>query len=240
MDGSAADSIAPNKSAVAGLGRTAAVLAAGAVHLAVLFAPALVRGPLADVLGDPVLACFALLATCFYLVEALGSSAADAGLPGRSEAPSWLPGATGLVLLLVFWTGIVERIANQPTVDGPVAVLIAVAGGAFFVAGIWLRHRAIRELSSWFVSEVRVVPGQPLVTHGLYARLRHPSEAGNLCLGAGAALLLGGPVAGATVGLLLVPLVLWRIRLEDRLLRRHHGDAFRRYAATVPALIPKV
>ncbi|MHC4974293.1 MAG: methyltransferase family protein [Planctomycetota bacterium] len=80
---------------------------------------------------------------------------------------------------------------------------------------------------------------RPLVTHGIYARMRHPSETGTLLIAAGAAALLASPTALVIVVLWITPCVLRRIRLEDRLLARHFPTAFAVWAKRVPALLPR-
>jgi protein-S-isoprenylcysteine O-methyltransferase len=108
------------------------------------------------------------------------------------------------------------------------------------VAGLTLRYFAIRTLGSFFLNEVAVMPKQSLVTHGIYGSLRHPSETGTVCLAFGGATLLGSQYGLAASTLLLLPFLIWRTRLEDRMLRNHYAMEFGRYAADVPAFLPRV
>ncbi len=212
--------------------------AASSTNLALVSLPLIVSGGLGAATREMGVLGFAALVSLACLVEATASSPDRGGGLGRgavSEAPGWLPHATGAALLLTFWAALAGRLSRP----GDVAALM-VLGAAIFVAGIWLRRRAVRTLGRWFSDEVRWVAGQPLVTGGIYARLRHPSEAGALCLGLGSALLLASPAGLAVSVLVLLPLVLWRVRLEDRMLEREHGDAYRGHARSVPALMPRL
>ncbi|MFO0961193.1 MAG: isoprenylcysteine carboxylmethyltransferase family protein, partial [Isosphaeraceae bacterium] len=79
----------------------------------------------------------------------------------------------------------------------------------------------------------------PLVERGIHGLVRHPSESGNLAAAFGAAGLLGSFAGLAIAALGLLPLVLHRIRIEDRLLFERHGEAFDRYRRRVGALFPR-
>ena len=105
-------------------------------------------------------------------------------------------------------------------------------------AGVALRLAAVRALGRWFVSEPRVVPGQPLVRRGAFARLRHPSESGLLLLSLGACVLLGSVAGLAIWALAIVPLSLKRVAAEEAVLARAFGAAWRKYADETDRLAP--
>ena len=67
-----------------------------------------------------------------------------------------------------------------------------------------------------------------LVTHGLYARIRHPIYVFAECTVIGIIIFMDLPL----LLLVWVPAVVWQIsraRREDRVLEEAFGDAFRRY-----------
>jgi protein-S-isoprenylcysteine O-methyltransferase Ste14 len=105
-------------------------------------------------------------------------------------------------------------------------------------AGIMLRGAAIGQLGRQFTSEGSRPGGGGLVQTGLYAWMRHPSETGLLLIAAGAALLMGGPLAGLLCAVLLLPLALVRIHLEENVLRETYGAEFDHYRSRTPALAP--
>ena len=107
------------------------------------------------------------------------------------------------------------------------------------MAGAVLRRAAICRLGRFFVSQPRVVSGQPLVTDGVYRLLRHPSEAGLLAAGLGACLFFASLPALAVWAVGLLPLVLVRLHLEERVLLAGFGEPYRQYARRTGALVPK-
>ncbi|MCP3958414.1 MAG: hypothetical protein GY719_11225 [bacterium] len=215
--------------------RVAISLAGTLLQPVLVLAPLAAAGSLDVARRDGVIVAFALLAMFACLAESLASQPI-ALRPGRSEAPASLPYLTGLALLLCFWAGVAERGLSPEPASG---LLVSGGGAGLLLLGVGLRILAIRTLGAWFVSEVRVVAGQRLVTYGIYQFLRHPSEAGTLCLGFGGGLMLGSKVALVVAGGLLLPSVLWRIRVEDRALAHHLGEEFHRHARSVSALIPR-
>jgi protein-S-isoprenylcysteine O-methyltransferase len=102
----------------------------------------------------------------------------------------------------------------------------------------------VRTLGRAFVTETRGVDvddeSTRLVETGVYAWLRHPSEAGNFAVALGACLLLGSGAAAVVVAAGVVPFTLLRLRREDVGLERAHGVQFRRYARRVKGLVPGV
>jgi len=191
-------------------------------HLVLLLGPLLlVEGRLP---WEPAVWAFVALATVFCAAEA--SVAHPTRRAGKAESGGWLPTVTGLALLTVFLAALLGRGAGSA------------AGAVLMAGGVALRWAAMRRLGQWFVSEVRLLPGHELVTGGVYRWVRHPSELGLLAIALGAAVLLGSPAAGVGVVGLAV-LVLWRVRVEDRMLALHFPTAFAAWAREVPALLPR-
>lgn len=168
------------------------------------------------------IAIFLTLAGIFSFVEAAGQRATD-----WSAAPRWTA-ASGLAILAVFVLGLSR--GDSPASSWSGALLMAV--------GIVLRGLAIRSLGARFVAGVQSAPRNHLVTRGIYSALRHPSEAGLLSIGAGAALLLGSSAALLVFVCALLPSVLVRVREEELQLRLLYKDDYLRYSGRVPALLP--
>jgi protein-S-isoprenylcysteine O-methyltransferase Ste14 len=79
---------------------------------------------------------------------------------------------------------------------------------------------------------------QELVATGIRARVRHPIYLGHLCE------ILGwcvgtGLIALYTLAGFAIVTGIFMIRMEDRELEARFGDAYRKYRATVPAVIPR-
>lgn len=82
--------------------------------------------------------------------------------------------------------------------------------------------------------------GQLLKATGPYRFLRHPDYAGYVLAGLGLSIGYASLWGAAAMLLILLPAVLWRIRLEERLLRASFGEQFIEYASRTSRLIPGV
>lgn len=202
------------------------------LHAALLLLPALIAGHLATTLARPEVLVFLLLATAFFLADL---PTVDPATP-RADRPdgrtSVLALATGLLLLLIFWAGL--GTASRP--ERPDHLARLVLGSALMVAGISLRFAAILVLGPRFRTELSG-PGR-LHRDGVYGRLRHPSEAGNLLVALGGAVALGSDLALGLTCLVLLPTIGLRVRREDAALRAQHGPEFVAYARQVGGLWP--
>jgi protein-S-isoprenylcysteine O-methyltransferase Ste14 len=94
---------------------------------------------------------------------------------------------------------------------------VAILGNILVVLGFAICFR-VMQVNSYSASTIRVFEGQPVISTGPYARVRHPMYAGALVM------LIGMPLAlGSWWGLLLllviVPVLIWRLLDEERFLR---------------------
>lgn len=115
-----------------------------------------------------------------------------------------------------------------------------ILGVAVMGAGLTLRVWAVRTLGKWFTYTVQVVPGQRVVAHGPYHRVRHPSYTGALLCSGGFGLALGNWLSVALGALLPIPGVLHRVRIEERVLLRAFGAEYADYRARTQRLVPWV
>jgi len=143
-----------------------------------------------------------------------------------------LAAATGLALLAIYWSAVLGA--------SSAAIAQILFGVGLFVAGVLMRAAAMGQLGAYFRTEIAVQPDQRLVRSGIYRHIRHPSEGGLLLIGLGAAVLFGSTAAFAIWGLVLVPLVLTRIRLEESCLRQAYGGQFESYVRASARLLPPI
>lgn len=108
-----------------------------------------------------------------------------------------------------------------------------------FVAGFWLRMKAVNTLDKHFSPLVELQPEHELVTHGPYAWVRHPAYLGSLMWAIVPPLLCGSGIGLAAALLLYYPAMRYRVAIEEALLAERFGDRWNAYKAQVPALIPK-
>lgn len=117
--------------------------------------------------------------------------------------------------------------------------LIAAIGFAALSCGGALRLWCFRTLGEYFTFEVMTSSDQPVIASGPYRLVRHPSYAGITLTSLGVVTLmsnwlsLGVAAAGTVVALVAA------IKVEERVLHRELGDAYRAYVAATPyRLIP--
>jgi protein-S-isoprenylcysteine O-methyltransferase Ste14 len=130
-----------------------------------------------------------------------------------------------------------------PNGFGGFSTLFAPLGylGCFAMAfGMTIRLVAVATLKSQFTLTVSIVEGHELVETGIYGVIRHPAYLGHL-----ASLLGMGSVSGNWVSLtvlVVLPLAatLYRIHVEERLLLRHFGPAYREYISRTKRLLPGI
>ncbi|MBZ5700975.1 MAG: isoprenylcysteine carboxylmethyltransferase family protein [Acidobacteriia bacterium] len=116
---------------------------------------------------------------------------------------------------------------------GILAVLLA-------ASSVGLVLVSVRTLGGQWAIAARLIEGHQLITAGPYRFVRNPIYTGMLGM-----LIATGLVAGHWLGLLLGCVLflvgtIWRVRLEEQLLRARFGPQFEHYRAKVPALIPGV
>ena len=113
----------------------------------------------------------------------------------------------------------------------------AIAGMALVVIGLIIRVWAASTLRRFYSSTLVIRSDHQLITHGIYRFVRHPIYLGVLVS------VIGMPVAasslyGLLIMLILIPIILNRIRMEERMLIGEFGNAYRAYRRTTKKLIP--
>ncbi len=150
-------------------------------------------------------------------------------LPGE---PLWLTRAHHLLLALLFLGAPFEAWLRGGVAPGrPAGVLV-------FAAGVALYRVAGRTLGDALSPFIEPRAGAPLVTHGLYAHLRHPIYLSQALIVLGAPLTLGVRWTLALSAAALAVLAL-RMAREEEALTRTFPD-YIRYAATTKRILPYI
>jgi protein-S-isoprenylcysteine O-methyltransferase Ste14 len=95
---------------------------------------------------------------------------------------------------------------------------VALAGDALVALGFFLTFLVLKE-NSYSASTIQIVEGQKVISTGPYAIVRHPMYAGALVLLVGMPLALGS-WWGLCVLRSIVPVLVWRLLDEERLLKK--------------------
>ena len=115
-----------------------------------------------------------------------------------------------------------------------IAIVLLVALGAGF------RFWAIITLGRYFRAVVHIQEGHRVVRSGPYRVLRHPSYTGLLIATLGVALLLGNIASAVLFEVLVIAGVLYRIRVEEKVLSGALGTDYTDYMRVTKRLIPGV
>lgn len=132
--------------------------------------------------------------------------------------------------------------APLPALNGrfaPLAIWPSALGAALGFAGLAFCVWARVTIAANWSSDVQLKRGHELIVEGPYRWVRHPIYTGLLMMFAGTALAIGEWRAALAVA--LAAGAFWRkLRLEEAVMRRQFDEAYARYAARTPALIPFV
>lgn len=205
------------------------------LNLLVLSAPLVfVDIQIQEYFSRPVTWIYYFLITIFCLLEGWGSLRVPSEQPNAIQKHS-LPYLIGLLVLIIFWVSIYDYAEVFQ-----IHLLQIVSGSLLISLGIAIRLCAILKLKKYFVSHIALITNHQLVTTGIYSFVRHPSELGLLSICFGIAILLSSLKAILISILILCPLIIYRVLLEDKLLQLNFGLAHNIYRSVTPILFPKL
>jgi len=110
------------------------------------------------------------------------------------------------------------------------------AGFIIFLTGVIFRIWAIRTLGQYYSHTVRTIAQHRIVDTGPYAFLRHPAYAGMIAAHIGITLFFCNYITAAVFVILLVPSIIVRILVEEKMLMELDGYAA--FAKTRKRLVP--
>ena len=113
-----------------------------------------------------------------------------------------------------------------------------IAGLLLVVAGSGLLSWARRSIRGQFTGHLQVQAQHRLVEDGAYRLVRHPGYLGYLLLALGIAVGYSSLISLAAWLLLLLPGLIYRMIVEEKMLTEAFGYAYRRYARRTKRLIP--
>ena len=91
----------------------------------------------------------------------------------------------------------------------------------------------------WEIFWHRTYKGQ-LVTNGIFQYIRHPHYTSLLIIGFGLALFFYS-IAALFIAFIAVPIMIWSIFDEEKILIKQYGDDYKKYMKKVPwRLIPRI
>jgi protein-S-isoprenylcysteine O-methyltransferase len=106
------------------------------------------------------------------------------------------------------------------------------------LGGLILRWIAIITLDRSFSSHIEIMEDHQLVTGGLYRYIRHPAYTGMILFFFGWGLTFETWIGLLALFLLPLGALLYRIRIEENILKLHFGEIYHEYARKTRTLIP--
>lgn len=105
------------------------------------------------------------------------------------------------------------------------------------LAGFSIRNIARRTLGNYFLNGINSLRKHKLVKQGIYRHIRHPIYLGAILLNLGSILLFSS-LLGFLVMMGYIPFVLYRIRIEEKILIEKFGKEYRDYMNKTKKIIP--
>jgi protein-S-isoprenylcysteine O-methyltransferase Ste14 len=115
-----------------------------------------------------------------------------------------------------------------------------IAGLIVIGLGGILHHWTRRFMGDLFTGRVQVQAGHRLVQGGPYRFIRHPAYASYLLITLGLALGYSSLIGLAALPILLLPGLVYRLKVEEELLSREFGEDYRRYRQKTKRLVPGI
>jgi protein-S-isoprenylcysteine O-methyltransferase Ste14 len=164
----------------------------------------------------------------------------------RYESPLFTLGmfvliGLGILASVLDPTGIATsngHLIKLESLSGINLAFLMVGLGMVLLGGI-IRLVAIATLKKNFSGALRIREGHTLIKTGIYHWIRHPAYLGAIILFLGIPVMLSS-VLGFLVTFLLVPYLLHRIKLEERMLIGRFGPEYETYMRSSKRLIPFV
>lgn len=149
-----------------------------------------------------------------------------------ADVPWWVRYAPPLVWLPWVLALVVDALHLPLAAEVRSAGLaIALAGALFAAWGIWTLGRQ-------YLIGPDLVAGHRLVARGPYAVVRHPTYVGAVLYHVGASLALADAFLLLLTAAVVLPWLAYRAVVEEAVLARGLGDAYRDYQGRVPAFLP--
>ena len=104
---------------------------------------------------------------------------------------------------------------------------------------IGLTIMIVAQITLWrnYSGFVVIKKGHKLITHGIYRLTRNPIYLGAILVFVSLS-VYAASVPGFVAAIAMIPIILFRIRMEERMLAEHFGKEYEAYRSTTKRLIP--
>ena len=116
--------------------------------------------------------------------------------------------------------------------------IVPYVGLLIIIAGMIFRFWAIISLGNLFTVNVTIKDNHQIKKDGLYKVIRHPSYSGSILSFIGYGISLNNWISLVIITILIVSAMLYRIKIEEKLLTDHFGSDYLEYCQKTYRLIP--
>ncbi len=156
-------------------------------------------------------------------------------VPGQQQM-RWSFYAFIVLHTLIMAGALVEFLLLRRTLVWPVTAV----GLVMYAASLAVRNVAIRTLGRFWSLQVEIRSEHQLVREGIYNHVRHPAYLAIILEVLSIPLTVNAWATTAFAAATYVPLLVYRLRVEERALVEKFGDAYRAYQREVGALLPRL
>ncbi len=117
------------------------------------------------------------------------------------------------------------------------ASIVSVAGLVLFLMGFVIRRVGKRTLGKYYSYGLRTVENHKLIKHGIYKHIRHPISLAAIIYSIGIPLIFSS-LYGSLLMVMIIPFILYRVEIEERMLIEKFGDEYREYMKTTKKIVP--
>lgn len=117
--------------------------------------------------------------------------------------------------------------------------LVSLTGLILGLVGFAIRTQARRTLGKSWSPVVKTLPEHKLITYGIYKHVRHPGYLGEILAYFLVPVFLHS-LYGFLITIFLIPLILYRIKIEEHTLIEKFEEEYRDYVQNSKKLIPYV
>ncbi|MDR1729853.1 MAG: isoprenylcysteine carboxylmethyltransferase family protein [Prevotellaceae bacterium] len=160
--------------------------------------------------------------------------------PGQHKKKTRSGVETGTMFLYFFFYYILLRVRfGRINFSSPVlADVLIFAGIILVVSGSWVNVSGRLALKQNWANQVTIYHHQQFISHGAYKWVRHPLYASLIWMFCGAAMVYGSWLAFLSVFAVFVPMMIYRAKQEEKLLREEFSE-YADYQIKTGMLFPK-
>lgn len=145
-----------------------------------------------------------------------------------------------IVSLLNLSGAVIAPVLNSYGIGYWKTIYVCWLGILLMLIGLATRYSAARTLGAFYTRTLQVLDKHCLVQAGLYRIIRHPGYLGTLLIGGGAGLAVNNWIVFLVALIAQLISKLYRIRVEETMLQKALGKAYKDYAERTWRLIPYV